>query len=124
MSFCVATKKEEKNMLKTHPIPVRLSETMIKRIDDAVEKSGIPNRSAVIKMALITNLESVEESRTGRKTSPVNVRLDAKTRHDLDMRCEALGIGFSSAVRLLVKTFLEHLEETDGKLQLPLKIQK
>jgi hypothetical protein len=47
-------------MLNSKPIPVRLTEPILRRLDEAAEKTGLGNRTAVIKLCLVLFLDALE----------------------------------------------------------------
>jgi hypothetical protein len=49
-------------VLDSKPIPVRFTETMLRRIDLVAAKAGLPNRTAVIRLCLLLFLDALEKN--------------------------------------------------------------
>jgi len=48
-------------MAPTRPIPVRLTDAMLERLDTAAEQTGLGNRTAVIRLCLLLFLDALEK---------------------------------------------------------------
>lgn len=48
---------------ETKPIPVRLTQAMLDRLDHAAKETGLANRTAVVKLCLVLFLDALERNR-------------------------------------------------------------
>jgi hypothetical protein len=48
-------------MTKTKPIPIRLTDGMLARLDSAAKQTGLGNRTAVMKLCLVLFLDALEK---------------------------------------------------------------
>ena len=54
-----------------------------------------------------------------RKEASIPIRLDAETKCRLQQAADALGMTVSALIRLLIKSFVEEYERSNGRLVMP-----
>jgi hypothetical protein len=99
-------------MAEGKSIPVRLPESVIKRLDAVSEKSGLRNRSAVMKFCITTFIDHFE--RTGESSLPPNWR---EILHNLDQRSHR----YDSTLQIAAEKHEEYGTKNSGKGKQPSK---